>query len=606
MSKNLYSFIIFSLTVLLALSLFGCKNPDSPDPVVPDPDPNGSPGIDPPIPEPFAGVDFGQIIDIAIEGDGDIVISDLANGLLLFTPYGVPKRVMGDAFLGLVTSNYGNLDTGRGVMGLSPDTCTPAPAYDDAYVTGGVPHVAYDMNWYGGEPDPYYPDIPIDIASSSGFTSCSCFSAITLTPDPIAYHPLTRFAYQKVYTPDCVADSDVEWPLTNTIPVEDYAILAYHPDAPLPPDYMSLIFEGGQDYLVYYDFPTYMALQNAASFYGVVPACTISSLFIVWDLTDMNYMSSRNGMTTSNICDFEFDSLNRLIAVMPNADSVIITDPVVFGEPIIVQRTIGGRQNGMGTLPGEFQGPHAVAIDPRNQNILVSDAGNGRVQIFDNDGNFIREFGAADASFTPGAIRVDAFGAIYVVNTQTGGLRIYNEYGSPVIYGTLEGWVYNKETGLPLDNAMVRAQSTFMPLDEFTDKDGHFKFDAIAAGTHNIVAEKYGFESSQVNVTVTGGQKTLVDIYLKQTMIGPAGYGTITGTVFSSLYNEPVPGLTAEVVGAGVSNQTNGNGEFALYQVPEGDHTLRLTVNGTVWYEKYVTVTKGGILDMGVIYLPIP
>jgi len=469
-----------------------------------------------------------------------------------------------------------------------------------------VPHVSYNGAWWGGEPDPYYPDIPINIASTGGFSTCSCFSDATLTPHPIAYHPVTTYAYQKVFTAACVADGDVEWPITNTIPVEDFAILAYHPDTPLPPDYMSMILEGGQDYLVYYDFPTFMRLQNLAAMYGVVPACTINSLYIIWDLTDMNFMSSRNGMTTGNICDFEFDGLNRLVAVMPNADSIIITDPVVFGEPIIVQQTIGGRQNGMGTLPGEFQGPHAIAIDPRNQNILVSDFGNGRVQIFDNDGNFIREFGAADTNFVPGALRVDSFGAIYVSNTVDGSLRIYSEYGSPVIYGTIEGWVYDKDTGLPIDNAMVAVQSTFNPLGEVTDENGYFEFPAVAAGTHNVAAEKWGFDTGQVNVSVVGAQKTLVDIYLNPTMVDPPGYGTINGTVFSSLYNEPVPGLTAEVVGQGISNQTNGNGEFTLYNVPEGEHTLRLTGNGTIYYEKYVTVTKGGILDIGVLYLPIP
>ncbi len=608
MRRYLLILTVFSLAVFMTLTAWGCKNPDEgTDPVVPDPEGPGATGdpMDPDIPPPF-DYPIGTIIDIGIEGDGDIALATDA-GLELFTPYGVHKRLLsGGIFLGIATSNFGQVDTGRGVMALNLDAgCRPTPSYDDLYVQGGVPHVTYDAAWWAGEPDPYYPDMCVNIASTSAFGSCDC------TPHPIAYHPVTAFAYQKVYTPECIADADCPWPIQNTVPVNDHAILAYHPDAPLPPDYMTFFFEGGVDYLVYYDYPTYFGLQQLAMMLGVVPACVINNLFIIWDLTDMMYMSSRDGVRTANICDFEFDMLNRLIWVMPRADSISITEPVVFGEPIVIQRTIGGRQNGMGTLPGEFQGPTAVAIDPRNQNILVSDTGNGRVQIFDNDGNFIREFGAADTSFVPAAIRVDAFGAIYVANisgarAEGDNLRIYNEYGAAIIYGTLEGWVFDKDTHVPIDNARVRIQSTFNPLDTLTDGDGFFSFPAVATGTHNIVSEKYGFNSGQVNVTVSGGFKTLVDIYLKKVMTEPPGFGQVTGTCFSStIYNEPLGGLTAEIVGLPVSSQTNSNGEFILYNVPEGEHTFRLTRNGIIYYEKYITVAKGGILDLGVIYLPL-
>jgi len=610
MRKLFLKILASGMVVLLALAMWGCSNPDEDDdPIVPDPSGPGSTTgpMDPFIPTPFAYNFGGTITDIGIEGDGDIVIA-AETGMQLFTPYGVWKKTLtGQVITGIASSNQGNLDTGRGVQAIGPGVanCNPQPYYDDNYVQGGVPHVSYDAVWFAGEPDPYYPDICVNIASTSSFASCDC------VPHPISYHPVTNYAYQKVLAPDCIADSDCPWPFTNTVDAGGYAILAYHPDTPLPPDYMSFIFEGNVDYLVYYDYPTFMQVQNLAAMLGVLPACSINNLYTIWDLTSMNYMSSRDGMTTTNICDFEFDTLNRLVMVLPNADSVAITEPVVFGQPIIIQQVLGGRQNGLGTLPGEFQGPVAIAVDPRNQDILVSDAGNGRVQVFDNDGNFKREFGAADPDFTPGAIRVDSFGAIYVANTngnraEGDDLRIYNEYGAPVVYGTIEGWVYDKDTHVPIDNASVRVQSTFSPLDAFTDGDGHFQFDAVAAGTHNIVAEKYGYNAGQVNIDVTGGYKTIVDIYLDRVMTEPPGYGTVTGTVFSTLYNEPVPGLTAEIVGLPISNQTNGNGEFTLYSVPEGDHTIRLTSNGIIYYEKYITVTKGGILDLGYLYLPIP
>jgi len=44
-----------------------------------------------------------------------------------------------------------------------------------------------------------------------------------------------------------------------------------------------------------------------------------------------------------------------------------------------------------GSGPGQFNTPHAIAID-RNDHIYVGDRGNQRIQVFDTDGKFIREF----------------------------------------------------------------------------------------------------------------------------------------------------------------------------------------------------------------------
>jgi hypothetical protein len=616
MRKYYLILMVVGLAIATSFLFGGCKNSDnSQNPEVPNPHgPGGTVEIDPNIPEPFVNrPPTDMILDIALEGDGDVVLSFDQSGLWLYTPYGVFKRVISQVpMTGLVSANFGILDTGRGIMGISPSSsnCAPAAAYDDQYVTGGVPYVTYDQAWWQGEPDPYYPDVCVDIASTSQFESCA------YTPAGINYHPTTGFAYQTVYAGDCIADSDCQWPISNTIPDPSggYAILAYHPDAPLPPDYMSMIFEGGQDFLVYYDYPVYQRMQGlAAMVYGIVPACATHNLYIAWDLTAPNMMLTRSGMEARNIADFEFDTLNRMIMVLPNADSAAITDPVVFNSPIVIQKVIGGRQNGMGTLPGEFQGPRAVAIDPRNQNILISDTGNRRVQVFDNAGNFLYQFGAADqgSPYMPGAIRVDAFGTIYVANVDparaTGdNLRIYNENGEKVTYGTIEGWVYDKISGQPVDNVRVRVMSTFMPLDAITDGNGHFVFPAVAAGTWNVAADKWGYKSSQVNVSVTGGYKSLVDIYLEKQQIAPPGYGQVTGTVMTSLYNEPQPNVVVEIVGQPVSNTTNGNGEFTLYNVVEGEQILRMGFQGVIYYEKYITVTKGEILDIGIIYLPIP
>jgi sugar lactone lactonase YvrE len=44
-----------------------------------------------------------------------------------------------------------------------------------------------------------------------------------------------------------------------------------------------------------------------------------------------------------------------------------------------------------GNKPGEFNTPHSVAVDA-NDNVYVADRGNSRIQVFDTDGRYLREF----------------------------------------------------------------------------------------------------------------------------------------------------------------------------------------------------------------------
>jgi len=52
-------------------------------------------------------------------------------------------------------------------------------------------------------------------------------------------------------------------------------------------------------------------------------------------------------------------------------------------------RNIGER----GDTDGKLSNPHGVCIDNRNGNVLITDKGNNRVQIFDKDGKFLHKFG---------------------------------------------------------------------------------------------------------------------------------------------------------------------------------------------------------------------
>src|SRR6202046_1773777 len=79
---------------------------------------------------------------------------------------------------------------------------------------------------------------------------------------------------------------------------------------------------------------------------------------IAWDSADNTYIS--DGYINSRIAQI-------------NQDGEWLTS---WGEP--------------GSGPGQFQTPHSIAIDAKN-NIYVADRGNRRIQVFDTDGKLLRQ-----------------------------------------------------------------------------------------------------------------------------------------------------------------------------------------------------------------------
>jgi DNA-binding beta-propeller fold protein YncE len=80
------------------------------------------------------------------------------------------------------------------------------------------------------------------------------------------------------------------------------------------------------------------------------------------------------------------------VAVAANGD-IFVTDGHVNAR--VVKYTKDGHfikaWGRKGTGPGEFNLPHAVALDSRGR-VLVADRSNNRIQIFDQDGNFLDQW----------------------------------------------------------------------------------------------------------------------------------------------------------------------------------------------------------------------
>jgi DNA-binding beta-propeller fold protein YncE len=68
-----------------------------------------------------------------------------------------------------------------------------------------------------------------------------------------------------------------------------------------------------------------------------------------------------------------------------------------------------------GTGPGEFDGPHCIAMDSRGR-LLVCDRSNNRIEIFDQDGNFLeqwKQFGR------PSGIFINAADTMFVIDSES-------------------------------------------------------------------------------------------------------------------------------------------------------------------------------------------
>ncbi len=114
---------------------------------------------------------------------------------------------------------------------------------------------------------------------------------------------------------------------------------------------------------------------------------------------------------------------------------------------------------GHGTGPGQFEMPHALAMDSQGR-LFVGDRGNNRVQIFDQDGKFIaswNQFGR------PSGVYIDKNDVLYVADsesTETKG------------YGYNPGW----KRGMRIGSARTGEVTAFIP-----DPDGEHKTEDTTA-----------------------------------------------------------------------------------------------------------------------------
>jgi streptogramin lyase len=107
------------------------------------------------------------------------------------------------------------------------------------------------------------------------------------------------------------------------------------------------------------------------------------------------------------------------IIVAPNGD-IFVSEGHGRGNDRIYKFTSDGKLikawGKHGTGPGEFDQPHALAFDSKGR-LYIGDRNNNRIQIFDQDGNFISEMRQFSR---PSGIFIDKNDMLYVADSESG------------------------------------------------------------------------------------------------------------------------------------------------------------------------------------------
>ena len=195
------------------------------------------------------------------------------------------------------------------------------------------------------------------------------------------------------------------------------------------------------------------------------------------------------GTGTSGTANGQFSSPHG-IAVDP-AGNIYVADlgnhrVQVFDSVGTFLFKIGNATNTAGSADGEFNTPSGITIDPEN-NIIVTEITNHRIQVFNSTGTFMCKFGSVGTGTAnlngPQGVTVDTTGKILVSDTDNGRIQVLSRTGNTISYvrtissfGTNDSQLSsNRGIAVNADNDIIVASSNNGNVKIFKN-DGTFLF----------------------------------------------------------------------------------------------------------------------------------
>ena len=271
------------------------------------------------------------------------------------------------------------------------------------------------------------------------------------------------------------------------------------------------------------------------------------------------------------------------IAVDPVNHNIVVVDDL--GGRVLIFNSAGQFQSvfgSQGSAPGQFVFtpffyPH-VAIDPASENIIVTDSGNNRVEIFNSAGVYLSQFGipwvdgGPGQLFNPSGVAIDpASHNIVVADWGDGRVEIFNSAGVYLsqfgTYGQGDGQ-FQEPNALAIDSVShnivvgdlgVGNQNTNVPINRIQvfDSTGNFlsKFGGPGTGNGQLIAGgELAVDPATRNILV--GDAYRIDIFAI-----PSSATTTTTAVVASI-NPETTGQSVTFTATVTGNSPTGTIQF--------------------------------------------
>ncbi|MGD8782081.1 MAG: carboxypeptidase regulatory-like domain-containing protein [Ignavibacteria bacterium] len=159
-------------------------------------------------------------------------------------------------------------------------------------------------------------------------------------------------------------------------------------------------------------------------------------------------------------------------------------------------------------------------------------------------------------------------------------------------FGTIIGTVKDIVTFTPLDQVNITTSPVTSSVT--TDESGSFIIEGLSAGTFVLNAEKQGYDSTSISVSVAIGDTTTADIFMEETDTTTIPTtGEIAGVISDALSGNPLEDAIVTTDPA-TSLVTSGvEGKYSITNLTPGSYTVNVTKTGYGSNSGEVTVTAG-------------
>ena len=190
----------------------------------------------------------------------------------------------------------------------------------------------------------------------------------------------------------------------------------------------------------------------------------------------------------------------------------VVLIPIQQVDAVLFNEKFGSQ----GSANGQFDSPNGVTVDSADR-IIVADANNHRIQIFDSAGSHIQSFGSlgsADGQFsTPRGVTVDSADRIIVADRDNSRIQIFDSSGSHIqsfgSFGSADGQ-FDFPVGVTVDSAgriivsdlgnnriQIFQGSPLLPISYWKAENNSLD----SRGTNDVTLNGATFASSQIGTS---------------------------------------------------------------------------------------------------------